>query len=34
MTSVYFHGLDYKDVIAFHIKTKSIVSALAYGSDN
>lgn len=34
-SSVYFHGLDYKDVLAFHMKkTKSIVSALAYRSDN
>lgn len=34
-SSVYFHGLDYKDVLAFHMKkTKAIVSALAYRSDN
>lgn len=33
-SSVYFHGLDYKDVLAFHMKTQSIVSVLAYRSDN
>lgn len=30
---VYFHGLDYEDVVACHINAKSIVSALAYRSD-